>query len=117
MAFDKTTLLIVAASTGVGFIGDVGTYSVAASRGGKFKIAFPKGKDLALVLIMGIVGGFVIDWAVKKISRFVMSDAEKSLSDLFEAEVENIRSGKRQGVIPAAIEWVSQATMPKAATA
>lgn len=103
MKFDKRTLTIVGASTAIGFIGDVLTYSVAASRGGSFKVVVPKGKELFWVLILGVIGGFVIDAAVKYVEESLKIDEEKFLDELVTKEKEIIAQyiGKK----PTKIVW------------
>lgn len=104
MKFDKRTLTIVGASTAIGFIGDVLTYSVAASRGGSFKVVVPKGKELFWVLILGVIGGFAIDYAVKQVEEGLKIDEEKFLDRLVSKEKEIIAQyiGKK----PTKILWI-----------
>ena len=104
MKFDKRTLTIVGASTAIGFIGDVLTYSVAASRGGSFKVVVPKGKELFWVLILGVIGGFAIDYAVKQVEEGLKIDEEKFLDRLVSKEKEVIAQyiGKK----PTKILWI-----------
>lgn len=90
----KKTAIVVGSATAIGFIGDVIMYSVGKSEGGKFKVSFPQGKDLAQVLIIGIITGFVIDVAMKAILQSQKVDAEKNLDKLVEAEVNRIKAGK-----------------------
>ena len=79
---NKRTLIVVGASTAIGFLGDVATYSVAASKGGAFRIVFPKGKELVSVLLLGIVGGFILDYGVKLIEENVKTQEERELDKL-----------------------------------
>ena len=104
MKFDNRTLTIVGASTAIGFIGDVLTYSVAASRGGSFKVVVPKGKELFWVLILGVIGGFAIDYAVKQVEEGLKIDEEKFLDRLVSKEKEVIAQyiGKK----PTKILWI-----------
>ena len=95
---DKRTLIVVGSSTAIGFLGDVATYSVAAKGGdGKFKIVIPKGKDLAAVLFLGIVGGFVIDYSLKLIENAMKTDEEKLLDQLFGEEKRKLAEGRIVG--------------------
>ena len=105
MTLDKQTLIVVGASTILGFVGDSYTYSVAASEGKAFKFEFPKGKALRNILIAGIVGGFIIDYAIKQIERRTMSEEEKRLVDLADEERVKIRSGQRIGQIPTQVMY------------
>jgi len=107
---NKQTVIIITASTALGFIGDVLTYSIAASKQDGFKLHVPKGKDLALVLISGIVGGYLIDLAVKKISRAASTEAENSLDDAVDSAKAKIAKGELASNMVPTIVW-----MPKVA--
>jgi hypothetical protein len=104
---NKRTIIVVGASTAIGFLGDVMTYSVAASKqgDGKFRFVIPKGKDLASVLLLGIVGGFVIDWTLKKIEESLMTEEEKKLNELVMKERDKIEKGQIFGKTPTSIIW------------
>jgi len=105
---DKRTLIVVGSSTAIGFLGDVATYSVAASKGadgGKFKIVIPKGKDLAAVLFLGVVGGFVIDYSLKLIEDAMKTKEEKLLDNLFGEERRKIAEGRILGKTPTGVIW------------
>lgn len=99
------TLVIVGSSTVIGFLGDVLTYSVAASKGKKFTVVVPKGKDLVSVLALGIVGGFIIDYAVKQIEESLKTKQEKALDRLVAAERDKILNGKIEKQTPVQILW------------
>lgn len=105
MSLNKNTLIIIAASTAIGFVGDVLTYSLGESRGGKFKIFVPKGKALVQLLALGIVSGFVIDFAVKGIVDSLKSAEEKKLDKLVSDELQRIRTGEVAGKDPKQILW------------
>jgi hypothetical protein len=93
MIINKRTLIVVGSSTAIGFLGDVLTYSVAARKdGASFKITIPKGKDLVSVLVLGIIGGFVIDYALKQIEESLKTPQEKALDKLLTSEKERIQS-------------------------
>lgn len=88
------TAIIVGSSAALAIIGDVLTYSLGASKGGKFRLAFPKGKDIIGFLAIGIISGFAVDFVIKAISARVKSEEEKKLDALLEeaiilAETEN----------------------------
>ena len=102
---NRQTVIIISASTALGFIGDVLTYSIAASKGGSFKMHVPKGKDLLFVVIAGVVGGYLIDLAVKKIQRAASSEAENALDDVVEEEKKKIAAGGVTGEMPKII-WI-----------
>lgn len=103
---EKRTLIVVGASTAIGFLGDVATYSVAASKGGSgFRVVLPKGKDLAAVLFLGIVGGFVIDYALKKIEDSLKTNEEKLLDELFAKEKRKLTLAATIGKRPTEVIW------------
>lgn len=101
------TLIIVGTSTAVGFLGDVATYSVAASKGGSFRIVVPKGKELVSVLLLGIVGGFLLDYAAKLVEDSLKTPEEKSLDALVGKEKEKIYAGQIKNQTPTQIQWSS----------
>lgn len=105
---EKRTLIVVGASTAIGFLGDVATYSVAASKNSGatgFKIVVPKGKDLAAVLFLGVVGGFVIDYSLKLIEEAMKTREEKLLDELFGEEKRKLAEGKLIGRKPTNVIW------------
>ena len=101
------TLVLVGTSTAVGFLGDVATYSVAASKGGAFRIVVPKGKELASVLLLGIVGGFILDYAAKLVEDSLKNPEERALDALVGKEKEKIYSGQIKNQTPTQISWAS----------
>jgi hypothetical protein len=101
----QKTVIIVASSTLIGFLGDVIMYSVAASKGSKFKIHFPKGKDLAQVIIIGFVTGLVVDTVVNAIVDATKSKAQKELEVLAEKEIEKVEKGQIKTSGPEKIVW------------
>ena len=106
MAFlSKRTLIVVGSSTAIGFLGDIATYSVAASKGGAFKLVVPKGKELISVLFLGVVGGFVIDYSLKLIEDSLKTKEEKALDDLVAGEKEKIYSGIIKDLLPTKVDW------------
>lgn len=106
MAFlSKRTLIVVGSSTAIGFLGDIATYSVAASKGGAFKLVVPKGKELVSVLFLGVVGGFVIDYSLKLIEDSLKTKEEKALDDLVAGEKEKIYSGIIKDLLPTKVDW------------
>jgi hypothetical protein len=107
MVINKRTLIVVGSSTAIGFLGDVLTYSVAAKKDGAFKITIPKGKDLVSVLVLGIIGGFVIDYALKQIEESLKTPQEKALDALVSSEKERIQleAGGFVGKKPTSIIW------------
>lgn len=103
----KRTIVIVGSSTVIGFLGDVITYSIAMSKeDGKFKIHFPKGKDLAQVILFGLVTGFVADWITNKIIESQKLPQEKEAEKLLQKDVNRIYEGKLKATKPTSINWV-----------
>jgi hypothetical protein len=105
--FNSRTLVLVATSTAVGFLGDVATYSVAASKGSALRVVFPKGKELVSVLLLGVVGGFILDYAAKKVEDSLKTKEEKALDELVSGEKEKIYSGIIKNLIPTKVDWAS----------
>jgi hypothetical protein len=107
MVINKRTLIVVGSSTAIGFLGDVLTYSVAAKKDGVFKVTIPKGKDLISVLVLGIIGGFVIDYALKQIEESLKTPQEKALDALVASEKERVQleAGGFIGKRPTGIIW------------
>ena len=101
------TLVLVGTSTVVGFLGDVATYSVAASKGGAFRIVVPKGKELVSVLLLGVVGGFILDYAAKLVEDALKTKEELALDKLVGQEKEKIYSGAIKNQTPTQVSWTS----------
>lgn len=110
MTLDKQTAVVVLASTGIGFLFDVLLYSMAQSeaQGGGFALSMPRGKDLLQLLAVEVVAGLLIDFSIKQLEYAMMSDQERAMTKLVDTEVYNIRTGMRQGVMPAYIHWERQ---------
>lgn len=103
MAIDKKTATVILASTAIGYIGDVLTYSLG--KPGKFKLTFPKGKEALQLLGLGLVSGLVVDFTVKKIEESLLTEGEKKLQALIEIEKQRLAAGERQNQEPVAIVW------------
>ena len=101
------TLILVGTSTAVGFLGDVATYSVAASKGGAFRIVVPKGKELVSVLLLGVVGGFILDYAAKLVENSLKTPEERALYELVGKEKEKIYAGVIKNEKPTQVQWSS----------
>lgn len=104
MKINKRTIIVVGASTAIGFLGDVLTYSVAAKKE-KFTIVLPKGKDLVSVLALGIIGGFIIDYALKQIEESLKTPQERELDKLVQSEKQKLETGGFLGKRPTSIIW------------
>lgn len=109
MKIDKQTGIVIAVSAGVGFLFDVITYSIGESKGKSFKIHMPKGKALIQILALGILGGAIVDTAIKGISDSMKAAEELKLDKLVAEEVERIRSGQIKGQTPEKIVWTDKA--------
>lgn len=106
MKLDKRTITVIAASTAIGYVGDVLMISLAKKEKGKpFKIQFPKGKDALQLLAVGVVSGIVIDYAVQKIAQALQTKQEKTLLQLVETELQRIATNERVNKNPIAILW------------
>jgi hypothetical protein len=108
MKIDKRTVVVVTASTAIGYLGDVLMYSLAKKddkKGAKFKIEFPKGKEAFQLLAVGFLSGVVIDYAVKKIEVAMQSDTEKKLQALLDAEKAKLAAGQNLNMDPVGIIW------------
>ncbi len=105
MGFDKRTALVVGSSVAIGFVGDLVIYSLAESKGQKFRLHMPKGKELAKLLALGFITGLVLDFAVKKLEYATLSKEAKKLEDLVQEERKRIAAGDRMGKTPTAVAW------------
>lgn len=103
MTIDRQTVVVVIAATALGFLGDTLVYSIAQSKGGKFRLAVPKGMEAVKLLLVGAITGFAIDFAVKRVEYTLMSDAEKKLDEIAALEKEKIRAGGRKNQLPTEI--------------
>ena len=87
----KKTIIIVGSSTAIGFLGDVIMYSVAISKGQKFKIGF--------------VTGLIVDAVVNAIVESQKKPQEKALDKLVKSDLEKIDKGELKTPGPIAIKW------------
>lgn len=104
MKIDRQTAIIIGVSTVMSFIGDIFIYSMGA---GKFTM--PQGKEALKILVIGAASGFVIDYSVKQIGYKLMTDSEKKLDEITQAEKEKIRNGERANSIPVSITYAPTA--------
>jgi len=102
----KSKAIIIATSTTIGFIGDVTMYSIAASKGKKFSLHLPKGKELLQVVLIGAITGVIIDLVMNKIMQSVAPVEEKELDKLVKAEKQKIYTGKIRNQSPQQIIWI-----------
>lgn len=104
----KKTIIIVGASTVIGFLGDVLMYSLATSKanGQGFKVHFPTGKALAQVVVLGFLTGVIVDYAVNVIVESQKSDAEKSLDKIAKEDLKKIELGALEAKVAKKIIWV-----------
>ena len=102
----KNKLIIIGTSTVIGFVGDLTMYSIAASKGKKFKIHFPEGKALLQVIAIGMVTGVLIDIAMNRIVQSLAVAEEKELDKLVKEEKSRIYAGEIKGLSPQKVVWV-----------
>ena len=102
----KNQIIVVGTATAIGFLQDTMMYSIAMSKGQKFKFQIPKGKELAKVLIIGALTGLIIDFAVTQIGNSLKVHEEKELDKLVKAEKNRIYSGEVKGQTPEEVIWV-----------
>ena len=69
----------------------------------------PQGKEALKILVIGAASGFVIDYSVKQIGYKLMTDSEKKLDEITQAEKEKIRNGERANSIPVSITYAPTA--------
>lgn len=101
----KKTIIIVGASTIIGFLGDVIMYSLATSKGQKFKVNFPKGLALTQVIVVGFVTGIIVDYAVNTIIESQKTTSEKSLDKIAKEDLQRIEVGDIKEKIATKIIW------------
>lgn len=102
----KNKAIIIGTSTAVGFFGDVIMYSIAASKGKKFKIYMPQGKELLQVVLIGALTGVVIDFVMSRVMQTVALEEEKELDKLVKQEKEKIYAGEIKNQTPKQIIWI-----------
>jgi len=102
----QKTAIIVGASVAIGFLGDLVMYSLAVSKGSKFKIHVPKGKDLFQVLAIGFVTGLIIDKSISLIENKLKSEQEKTLDSLVAQDLKKVESGELSDSLPVQISWM-----------
>jgi hypothetical protein len=103
--FDRQTLIILLAGTLLGYAGDALTYSIVQSEGKPFQFSLPTGTTAFNLLWTGILYGLLLDFTLKQITYLSMSKEERMLSDLMDKEIDLIRSGAREGIMPASVQW------------
>lgn len=102
----KNKAIIIGTSTAVGFFGDVLMYSIAASKGKKFRVHIPKGKELLQVVLIGAITGVVIDLVMNRVMQTVALEEEKELDKLVKQEKEKIYAGEIKNQTPRQIIWI-----------
>jgi len=102
----RNQAVIIGTSTLIGFVGDVAMYSIAASKGKKFKIHFPEGKALLQVVAIGFLTGVIIDLVMNKVIDNLKLEEEKQLDKLVKNEKQRIYAGEIKGQTPKQVLWV-----------
>ena len=87
--------MIVTATTGIGFAGNVLGYAlkVPAAKGQGFGFVMPKGRELFFVLSTGVIAGLIINKALSLVETGLKTKEEKALDTLFAEEKKKIESG------------------------
>jgi len=103
-------IFVVATTTGVGFLGNVLSYSLKLPTNTKhsakdFKFVFPKGVELFYVLSIGFVAGLVINKGLEFIENRFKTNEEKLLEEALAQEEEKVIAGQVLGKKPV-ITWV-----------
>lgn len=106
MKVDRNTVILVAVTMGVEFIFDTAIHSLAASKGGKFKLQLPKGKHLRNLVVVGVVSGLVLDYVLKQVHESQKTTLEKRLDKIVQDEKERIARGEREGMLPKEIRYL-----------
>jgi len=85
--------IIIASAMTFSFVADVVQHSLAKSDKGKFKLHFPMGKGLLVILGIVLVEAIAIDWAVDRLEHSLATEEENKLKAFAEKEKERVRSG------------------------
>ncbi len=107
-ALTKRKLTIVTTSILFGLLADIVVYSLAESKGKPFALHMPKGKNLAILVAVGIVTGLVVDSALKAVDNYTKTPEQKKLDALADADIKKIYSGELKGKTPTEIVWVAE---------
>lgn len=107
---NRREVVVLTASTSIGFLSTVATYAVKVPTQTKhgikdFKFEIPKGVELFYVLGIGFVSGLIINKMISYIEDNFKTEEEKLLVASFEKEEEKIKEGLIKGKTPV-ITWV-----------
>ena len=102
---NRETLTALAVSTLVVFSVEVLVYSMDKSKDGKFTLHMPPLNQAIKVLGLIIGTNITANLITGFINERSLSNAEKSLSDLYETEKDKVRSGLIQGQKATQILW------------
>ena len=110
MNAQQRQIFVVTATTGVGFLGNVLSYSLKLPTNTKhsardFKFVFPKGIELFYVLSIGFVAGLVINKGLQVIEDRFKTNEQKLLEEAIALEEEKVIAGTVEGKKPV-ITWV-----------
>ena len=102
------SILIVTATTSIGFIGNVAGYAlkVPKAKGQGFGFEIPRGRELFFVIATGVVAGLVINKVLNLVENSLKTDEEKALDNLVDKEKNKISSGLIVNKTPTQVLWV-----------
>lgn len=101
----QKTMLLVAVSTGLGFIGDMITYYQAQSANGGVTNLLPTGGMVVRLFVTGIIYSVVFDRILAATENALSSDQEKKLGELMEAETKALGEGMHLNKMPVQVLW------------
>jgi len=110
MKLSDREIIVLTASTGIGFFSSIITYALKLPTQTKhgikdFKFVVPKGVELVYVLGIGFISGLVINKALSYIEDNFKTEEEKLLAATIEQEEQKIKEGIIKGKKPV-VTWV-----------
>jgi hypothetical protein len=102
------SVLIVTATTGIGFIGNITSYSIKVpkAKGEKFGFLIPRGREMFFVLATGVVAGLLINKVLNLVENSLKTQEEKDLDNLVQKEKDKISQGIIVNKTPTQVLWV-----------
>lgn len=106
MDIKKRDVLVVTATTGIGLLSNVISYSIKLpqAKGHKFGFAFPKGIELTYVLVTSFVAGVIVNKVLSSIEDSVKTKEEKLLEQAYADAVKKAKEGEVRDKNPM-IQW------------